>query len=334
MILKDADNRSEDIAELKRLRDVSPRRFRAVIQKQINNLYCGLNGENSAAHFISREFGKSENTAILNDLRIGMDDDYAQIDHLVIHRVQAVAWVLETKNYSGRLTCDEHGDWTVWTGSRPVSIASPINQARRQCAMLRQWLDAYGLDKIREIRPVVLISPTSSVDRRKLPADAHVVKSDNFVSWWKEQSAQIGFASAVGLVGRHLLKGMSQDDFEGLGEQLVRAHTPFKRDWRATLRLPHEDKSKKTDPQPDEQVPPADSFSNTPQIIATLHGDITISQIAPDCFALRNEKNDALIEVVRTTCKGHARWNPRYRNWLIQEEQLPEILIALSEFRK
>jgi hypothetical protein len=241
MILKEADGRSSDIAELKRLKTSSPRSFHGAIQKQIDSIYIGIAGERDAAHFLKREFERSENVAILHDLRFGIDGDFAQIDHLVIHRVQQAAWVLETKNYSGRLSCDEHGDWTVWRGRMPQSIDSPIEQARRQCEWLRLWFEENGIKSIQSIEPVVLISPTSSINRTMLPPGSHVVKSDNFAAWWKKQVHSIGLGTALGMVGRHLLNGMSHDDFKALGEQLVSAHVPPKYDWRARLRLPHSD---------------------------------------------------------------------------------------------
>lgn len=145
MILKEADDRSSDIAELEGLKRTSPQAFHAAIQKQINNIRAGVAGERNAAHFLKRQFEHSDNVAILHDLRIGIDGDFAQIDHLVMHRVQRAAWVLETKNYSGRLSCDEHGDWTVWRGRKPQSIPSPIEQARRQCEWLRLWLKENGI---------------------------------------------------------------------------------------------------------------------------------------------------------------------------------------------
>jgi hypothetical protein len=79
MILKEADDRAEDLGELKRLRDTSPPSFRASIQKQIDNIHKGIAGEREAAHFLKREFGHSKRVLILHDLRIGVDGDYARL---------------------------------------------------------------------------------------------------------------------------------------------------------------------------------------------------------------------------------------------------------------
>lgn len=333
MILKEADDRSADIAELKRLKDIAPASFRPAIQKQIENVYSGIAGERHAAHFLKREFGSSENMAVLHDLRIGVDGDYAQIDHLVIHRIQGAAWVLETKNYSGRLSCDEHGDWTVWRGQRPTSIASPVNQARRQCEILRLWLAANGVTAIKQIHPVVLISPTSSIDRRKLPPEAHVVKSDNFGEWWRKQTDRIGLGTALGMIGRHMVRGMSREDLKALGERLVHAHVASTFDWRAKLRLPHPEAPKGPYAPPSIPKPPLDVADDALQTVSTPHGAVKINRIRDGRYALRNEKNDALIEIVRCACKGRAQWNPRYRNWLVRHDELPGILAAITSPR-
>ena len=339
MVLKEADDRSEDITELKRLKAASPASFGPAIQKQIDNIYAGVAGERDAAHFINREFGQHERMAVLHDLRIGVDGDYAQIDHLVIHRFQAAAWVLEMKNYSGRISCDEHGDWTVWLNGKPRPIPSPINQARRHCESLRLWLKANGITVIQRIEPVVLISPTSSVNRKNLPPNVQMVKSDNFGEWWRKQSEAIGAASLLSMMGRHLLSGMSAEDFVALGKKLVDAHVPTTYDWRAMLRLPlprEQTEPCDSEPAPPEEEPAIDAVKasrDAPQIISTPHGDIKITRIPDGRYALRNDKDDALIELVRGACKGKAQWNPRFRNWLISEDALKSVLAAISSGR-
>lgn len=333
MILKEADDRSADIAELKRLKEATPPTFHAAIQKQIDQIYSGLEGEKNAAHFLKREFGKSESVAILHDLRLELDGDCTQIDHLLIHRVQAAAWVLETKNYSGRMTCDAHGDWTVWYGRKPRPIPSPINQARRQCAALRSWLDAQDIRSIRAIQPVVLISPTSSVDRSQLTPDIHVVKSDNFGPWWNEQVDQISIGKIIGMVGRHVLSGMSPNDFQALGQRLVGAHVPPSYNWRSILSLPvaaEQSAGSQNTPGATLTEGAAEPNEGDTSVITTPFGKVTIKRIPDGRYALRNDKNDALIDLVKGACRRRGQWNPRFRNWLIEEGDLATVVEALT----
>lgn len=336
MILKDADDRTLDIAALKQLLDAAPRHHRARIQKQINNIYSGASGERDAAHFLAREFGSSDRTAILNDLRLEYDGEAAQIDHLVIHRVQATAWVLETKNYAGRLTCDEHGDWTVWNKGKPHPIPSPVNQARRQCELLRRWLNGHQITALSKIEPVVLISPTSSVDRSKLAPGSHVVKSDNFGEWWNKQTNEIGVTTILRMVGKHVLAGMSEADLVALGQRLIDAHKPAQRNWRAVLRMPEAgtegvEASGQTAQEPMVPTDAVLTLSGTgPWVVATELGAVTISRMPSGAYALRNERNDALIEVVKRVCRGRGRWNPRFRNWLIGADEIGHVLAELN----
>ena len=336
MILKDADDRSRDLAELERLQAIAPPEHKSRVKAEIKNLYAGMKGEREAAHFIGREIATSQKMILLNDIRLEIDGDYVQIDHLVIHRFHGAAWILETKNYGGRMVCDEHGDWTVWYGKNPVSIPSPVNQARRQRAMLLRWLEQEEFKAIHRIEPIVLVSPTSSINRTHLPKGAVVVKSDNFWPWWEEQAEQIGVMKAFGLMGRHLMKGMSHEHFIELGHRLVQAHVPQQVNWCAKLQLPElEARSAPAKGVPGSPKMAADKSvmkkNSEPQIetITTPHGTITIRQINDNCFAIRAEDNAEMIEVVKKACKGRARWNPRYKNWLVDEERFDEVMSLL-----
>lgn len=323
VILKDSDGRQADLADLMRLRETALEKDRKNIDRQIKSIEIGVAGERSAAHFLNREFGQSRRIGILHDVRLCVDGEVAQIDHLLIHRVQQAAWVLETKNFSGRMVCDEHGDWTVWNGGKPIAIASPVNQARRQAILLKAWLDAHSIATIRKIEPVVLISPRSSINRKHLGPGEHVVKSDNFGSWWNTQTEKIGVTSLFGMVGRHIVNGMSEADLVDLGRQLSEAHSPLSRDWRATLRLSESVGSS-------EIHPVSGSHDDGHRVIETRLGAITITRLSDGRFTLRNDPNEALIDVVRTSCRGLARWNPRFRNWVFAEENRQAILSKLA----
>ena len=319
MILKSAEGRDADLGELRRLRADATQADQAKIDREIRNIEKGASGEKSAAHFINREFGKSRSMAILHDLRLQMGEDVAQIDHLVIHRFQQAAWVLETKNFGGRLSCDEHGDWTLWKGRTPVSIASPINQARRQVILLKEWLSANGISTIRTIVPVVLISPTSSISRKHLRPEDHVVKSDNFGQWWEKQANEkVGVIAAFGMLGRHLIDGMSEEDLRNLGTKFCDAHTPLAREWERTLRL-------------SSPVPRSEEASELPRVIESKLGNVTITRLADGRLTLRNEPGDELIAAVKASCKGRARWNPRFRNWVFDQSALPQIVSSLEK---
>ncbi|NJC05493.1 hypothetical protein GGQ97_001286 [Sphingomonas kaistensis] len=333
MIFKEADDHSAEIAELERLKGLAPKAAKA-IEREIRNIRSGASGEESAAHFINREFGRSERLAIIHDLRIGTDDDFAQIDHLLIHRLQATAWVLETKNYSGRLSCNEHGDWTVWYSGKPRPVPSPVAQAERQCRALERWLEQHGMGWIREVRPVVLVSPKSSVDRRISPKGASIVKSDHFSTWLREQWEGIGDGAALKMLVRHAVKGMSEANLRDLGGRLVGAHVPATRDWAAKFGIAVDARKDEGDSQqPSLEEQPAakpDKSLGITEVVETPHGRITIARIPDGRFSIRNTPDEQLIDLVKAACRGKAQWVPRYRNWLVTGERLPEVLELLA----
>lgn len=336
MIWKEADSRDSDIEQLEKLCNEATGTEKTRIQKQIANIRAGCTGEREAAHFLKREFGNSRLIGMVHDLRLVLDGEVAQIDHLVIHRYQATAWVLETKNYAGRLTCDEHGDWTLWSRGKPRDIPSPVNQARRQCELLRQWLRANDITAIQKIQPVVLISPKSSVDRSKLPTDAHVVKSDNFARWWHKQSAELGTGTALRMIGKHFLSGMSEQDFESLGHRLAAAHRPTDYDWRTMLGLSAPELQIATANMACDHPKNADHASfdfseDGPWTYRTSLGELRVSRIPDGRFAIRNDRNDDLIEAVKSSCKGRGQWMPRYRNWLIADDSIVGVITDVLE---
>jgi hypothetical protein len=236
VILKTADDKAHTIAALEQLKEGAPPSIVKRIDQEIRNIRAGAAGERNAAHFINREFGRSERVAVLHDLRLRVGTDFAQIDHLLIHAVQARAWVLETKNFSGRLSCDEHGDWTVWRNQHPRSIPSPVNQARRQSILLSRWFEAAGVPGI-EVIPTVLISPTTSVNRKHLADDARIIKSDNFPDWLRKEAEGIDVFDSFRMVAGYFWNGRSGDWLQRLGRRLVRAHRPIEFDWPARFGL-------------------------------------------------------------------------------------------------
>ncbi|UUR07918.1 nuclease-related domain-containing protein [Sphingomonas glaciei] len=333
VILKEADDHSAEIAELERLKGLAPKAFKA-IEREIRNIRSGASGEESAAHFINREFGRSERLAIIHDLRIGTEDDFAQIDHLLIHRLQATAWVLETKNYSGRLSCNEHGDWTVWYGGKPQPVPSPVAQAERQCRALECWLQQHGMGWISEVRPVVLVSPKSSVDRRISPKGASIVKSDHFATWLRDQWEGIGTGTALKMLSRHVMRGMSEANLRDLGDRLVGAHVPASRDWAAKFGISLDAQeggcSKQRQVLQDLPAAQPEKSGDLLKVVETPHGCIKIARIPDGRFSIRNAPDEQLIELVRAACRGRAKWVPRYRNWLVTGDRLPEVLEVLS----
>lgn len=346
MILKPALKSRRDIDELERIATKHPGSA-ARARQQIANIVKGHQGEDNAAHVLDRLFRSSTRTALLHDVRLDCGEgDFTQIDHLLINRVWATAWVLETKNYSGDLRCNEHGEWTAHYGARPVAIPSPIEQARRQVLAFKRWLKINSIASLRKVIPVVLVNPRTHLHRRNLRPDEHIIKSDNFGRWIDEQSDQLSVVQVLSMAARFAASGMSEQELRGLGSAICAADRPAGFDWELRLRIkpdaaaarvaPQSTSAAIREPAPDQtqaERPSIDEGPSRPVIperIATPHGDITITSIGAD-FAVRNPPHADVIEVVKSACRGNGKWNGRYRNWLIPDNNIASVTAELRK---
>jgi len=237
MLIKSADDRSEDIAELKTLlKEKGPSSFqKELISEELWKLEKGAWGEKRAAYFLDFHFKKYERTILLHDLRLELSNgDVAQIDHLIINRFLDI-YILESKNWS-KLTVDEAGNCT--TGERLTTGAeSPLEQCRRHSKILTR---VFELDpELKKLAPRfditcrVLLAPRCLLDapyHRKL-----YLKADAFhSSWLKEVEDDMPTVKNILSVSRlSKLKTLMR-----IGERLVELHNPIRPDWRSRFGIP------------------------------------------------------------------------------------------------
>lgn len=194
----------------------------------------GLDGEKYTAHILDRKFHALSDHALIHDLRI-LDGigGYAQFDHIVLSRLSRTASIFEVKNYGGRLSRNAHDEWMVWYEGRrrPVSIANPLAQVRRQREVLREWLRANQHDKaFEQIGVFVIMPPGCDIDRKAVTADFSVYKADNVIAEWN----QFGGISPL---GKLFSTGVSQGSLRAIGAQLVAAHVPDGKTIHERLRI-------------------------------------------------------------------------------------------------
>lgn len=354
MILKPALKSSRDIDELERIASEYPA-IAAKAKQQIANIIKGNQGEGNAAFFLDRLFRDATRVAVLHDVRLECaEGDFAQIDHLLIHRIWATAWILETKNYAGNIRCNEHGDWTVYYGSKPVAIPSPIEQARRQAVAFERWLKINNISSIRKVVPVVLVNPRTQINRANLRPGETIIKSDSFLRWIEEQADQIGSLQALSMMARFATSGMDEQMLRDLGNAICAADRPASFDWKLRMGVNAGIAEQRRAPGQAPLPPPAPAFPALsgpeldavlrdhpsveyeclaiaiPERIATPHGNITIRSIGTE-YAIRNPPHADVIEVVKSACRGHGKWNRRYMSWLIPAKNIASVTSELTE---
>ena len=171
---------------------------------------------------IDRHLLSSADTAVIHDLRIADEGGgFAQFDHLLLNRHAKRATIVEVKNYSGRLSKNDHGEWMVWYPGqrRPTDIPNPVEQARRQAEVLRRWLVRNALNKVfPRIDVFVSVPPECNIDRSKVGTNEPLVKSDNLITRWLETSgvSELDLMLSIGVI--------SSSDLSIYAQRLARAH--------------------------------------------------------------------------------------------------------------
>lgn len=107
------------------------------------HLGAGRRGEKRVASLLGRRL--CDETLILNDLLIKSGPLTSQIDHLVV--APNGLFVVETKNWSGRITGAEEDDsWIRHRDGRDQKISNPVLQVHRHVRTLRSFLSGAGVD--------------------------------------------------------------------------------------------------------------------------------------------------------------------------------------------
>ncbi len=229
MLIKSADDKSKRLALLEDLQK-SPlldARQKEWLRVELRNLTAGMKGEREAAFHLDGHYKDSQNNVLLHDLRFVLDDEVAQIDHLVINRTGYLV-LIETKNYSGDLEVNAHGEFTVRYGKERYGIASPYEQSRRHGRILGKLLERLEIgtrtDKLPEFHNVVLMHPQAIIQRPDAKAfdTSFLIKADQFRAWHEKLVDRIG----TGGVLKAMLNIRSPDTIKEWGEKLKRQHRP------------------------------------------------------------------------------------------------------------
>jgi len=231
VLIKSADDKSKRIQLLIELQNSKQLDWpqKQWLRKELEMTRRGVEGERDAAHYINSWQKDGENHAVLHDLRLSVDGDVAQIDHLVINRGLHF-YLIETKCFSGHLKINEHGEFSVHYGDgQAYGIPSPLEQSRRHERILAKLLERLDITGRAGMKPVfhhlVLLHPKAMIERPKPKAfdTQDVIKADQIASWHQRfVEDRVGLAGILGsLANLH-----SSDTLRGWAEKLARQHRP------------------------------------------------------------------------------------------------------------
>jgi hypothetical protein len=231
VLIKPADDKSKRLALLDDLQrsPLLDHRQREWLRDESLRTKRGLAGERDAAHYLDNYLKDDPDRMLLHDLRLKVDGDVVQIDHMVITRSLYV-YLLETKNFNGNLRVNEHGEFSVeYAGERVYGIPSPLEQSRRHEGPLRKLFELLEIrgrsGSAARIEHCVLVSPSSLIHRppAKVFDTTNVIKADQFRAWHEKFQDKASTGTAV---VNSLLNIRSATTVEEFARKLVRQHRP------------------------------------------------------------------------------------------------------------
>jgi len=307
MLLKAADDKSKRISlleDLQRSTLLNPNQKRW-LRDELSRLKKGIQGERDSAFYLDSFFKNSTTHVVIHDLRLLVDGDVAQIDHLLIGRAFQF-YLLETKNYAGSLLINEQGEFTADYDGDRFGIPSPLEQSRRHERILGTLLESLQItgrtQKAPEFHHLVMLHPKAIIARP--PTDkfdsSHVIKADQFPSWHERfvKSRSLTTLLNAGVNMRSL------ETIQAWGEKLIRQHRPADMLW-----LPDFMRPSKTSVQPAAVAKPAIRDQvNPPQTQQNANPTATVIAEAPP--------QDAPKRLICATCgqkisfaEGKFCWN-------------------------
>lgn len=236
MIIKDAAGRERDLRALEEIKS-DPRlseELKARVESERRNILAGQRGEKDAAYHLDFHYGRSENWAVIHDLRVECRGRIAQIDHLVMSRLLEV-YVVETKHFAEGIAVNASGECTTFWKGTARGIPSPHEQNARHIAVLKDVFEGgslslptrAGFNLMPTLRSLVVVSPSARITRPK----ARGWWSDGLVK--ADQLPAVMAKSAEASSPFALAKVISSETLKLLARDIARLHTPIEVDWRA-----------------------------------------------------------------------------------------------------
>lgn len=230
MLIKQADDHSDELALLERLTESSTGIAAKHAAKNLAIRKAGLKGEKESVYLIDFHYAASPNWAVIHDLRVEHNGRTAQIDHLLINR-WLECYVLESKHFHAGIKITEDGEFMRWNDFRHTfeGMPSPLLQNERHVAVLRDVVGTLDLPTRLGLRitfafqTFVLVSSRARIDRPKKFDSSRVIKADQIKDRiWRDFDKENALVSLV----RTAAKIVSSETLRDVAQQLAHQHRP------------------------------------------------------------------------------------------------------------
>lgn len=99
---------------------------------------AGRKAEEQMAFMLRRFFKDSTDVDVLNGVRIEVQGEIAQMDHLILLPYGLL--IVESKSVTGKVQIKDDGQWVRWYDNQSQGMRSPITQAKMQAMLLKELL--------------------------------------------------------------------------------------------------------------------------------------------------------------------------------------------------
>ena len=210
MILKQTDNKTSQLKILEKLLEESTSDSqKELIKKDYYKLKNGYEAEKENAYLIDFYLKDTKNTIVLHDLRLEYDGLTAQIDHLLISKLEM--FILESKSFKGCLEIKKDNSLEVSYNGKITTYPNPLEQAKRHAEVAKKVLVANSIisdgffSSGYKINSQVVINPNTTVKNETLPE--HFSRSDTFVSDWGDKFEKVNIIKKI-----RILSGMKSKE--------------------------------------------------------------------------------------------------------------------------
>lgn len=229
MLIKQADDHAEELAQLEQLATSGTGAAAKFATKDLRVRKAGIKGETESAYLLDFHFASSRNWALIHDLRLEHNGRTAQIDHLLINRWME-CYVLETKHFHAGVKITEDGEFLRWNDYKRSfeGMPSPLLQNERHIAVLRDVMNTLelptrlGLRITFAFQTLVLIAPSARIDRPEKFDTTRVIKADQIKERiWRDIDSE----NLVSIV-KTAAKIVSGETVRDVAQQLANQHRP------------------------------------------------------------------------------------------------------------
>lgn len=232
-VIKKFEPRTADVKQLEWiLNQLTPEqdKLKRLVLGDLKRIRHGDKAERNSSYLLDQLYADRSDAILLHGLRLELDDQVAQIDHLAINRFGIVT-LFETKSFSTGIKVDAKGVFWRWNRfkKRYIEMASPIKQSERHIRVLTKQLAEMGFSPA-GFRHFVLVDYQAKLIKPEKGFE-QVCRPDRIKDAMMQSSTSHGLGGWLKSLTRIFAKSYSEAELQQVGQHLLSQHQSIKMDY-------------------------------------------------------------------------------------------------------